>query len=144
MITSFNHTGVVVRDVDAMVRFYTEEIGLTEKVRFESDATESADHTGIPGAKRVVVFLGFDDGHQLELVHYFDPPASDGHLEKHQMGASHVCFTVDDLRVVHADLEAKGIEFVTEPVFNATEDGGEFGIVYCRDPEGNHLEFIQL
>ena len=144
MLTSFNHTGVVVRDIDAMVRFYTEELGLKEEARFETDASVRADHTGIAGAKRTVVFLGLGGAHQLELVHYLAPVASDGHLDKHQFGATHVCFLVDDLVALHDDLSAKGVPFVTEPVFDNTPDGGQWGVAYCQDPEGNYLEFIEL
>lgn len=144
MLTSFNHTGVVVQDIDAMVKFYVEELGLIEKARFETDASVRRDHTGIAGAKRVVVFLALDDGHQLELVHYLEPSASGGHLDKHQLGVMHICFLVDDLVAIHAELTAKQVPFVTEPIFDTTPDGGRWGVAYCQDPEGNYLEFIEL
>ncbi|MCY4368096.1 MAG: VOC family protein [bacterium] len=144
MLTSFNHTGIVVQDIDAMVEFYTGKLGLRVTDRYETDAGDRRDHTGISGARRVLVFLQLGDGgHMLELVHYLEPAASDGHLDKHQLGAGHICWLVDDLRAVHERLSADGVPFVTDPVFSRTDDGSEWGVVYFQDPEGNWLELIE-
>ena len=125
-----------------MVEFYTRDLGLDVLRRVDSVAPPEGNHTGIPGARRTLVFVGFADDHQIELVHYIDPPASEGYLDKHQLGASHVCFRVDDLRETYSRLSARGVRFVTEPKFQET-DGKTLGIIYARDPEGNWLEFIE-
>ena len=142
VITGFHHTGIDVKDLPAMVRFYTEELGLDTLLEIETNAGHEGDHTGVPGAVRTLVFVGFEGGHQIELVHYHEPAASEGHLDKHQLGASHVCFLVDDLTKTHAELSARGVEFVTEPKFKEV-DGKRIGVIYLRDPEGNWLEFIE-
>jgi len=145
MITSLNHTGVVVSDLDAMVRFYTEDLGLKVTARYESVGGEDGDHAGIPGSKRLEVFLGLDEeGHQVELLYYAKPPAGAGHLDKHQLGATHICFLVDDLRKTHAELAAKGVRFVKDPMFAKTPDGDDWGAAYFQDPEGNWLELIEV
>ena len=105
---------------------------------------QSATGGGIPGAQRTLVFVGKTDGdHALELVHFIEPPSPDGHLHRHQLGAAHVCFNVDDLETLHRELTAQGVRFVTDPIFRELPDGGRFGICYAQDPEGNYLEFIQ-
>jgi catechol 2,3-dioxygenase-like lactoylglutathione lyase family enzyme len=126
-----------------MVAFYTNVLGLKKLREIESVAPPGGDHTGIPGARRKLVFVGFGDGgHQIELVHYIDPPSPKGHLDKHQFGATHVCFNVRDLEKVHRDLSDRGVRFVTPPKFRDTPSG-RIGICYAQDPEGNWLEFIQ-
>lgn len=142
MVSSFNHTGIVVKDVGKMVAFYTEVLGLKKLREIDSVAPPTGDHTGIPGARRKLVFVGFPDGHQIELVHYIDPPSPRGHLDKHQFGATHICFNVDDLASLHRALSARGVKFVTTPKFRDMP-GGKIGIVYAQDPEGNWLEFIE-
>lgn len=142
MVSSFNHTGIVVKDVGKMVAFYTEVLGLKKLREIDSVAPPTGDHTGIPGARRKLVFVGFPDGHQIELVHYIDPPSPRGHLDKHQFGATHICFNVDDLASLHRGLSARGVKFVTTPKFRDMP-GGKIGIVYAQDPEGNWLEFIE-
>ena len=143
MIIGFNHSGFVVKNLDEMVRFYKDILGLTVVSHVDSIAPEG-DHTGIPGAHRTLVFVGKAEGeHVLELVHYIEPPSPAGHLDRHQLGAAHICFNVDDLTVLYRRLIAEGVEFVTAPIFKETPDGNRRGICYARDPEGNWLEFIE-
>lgn len=144
MITGFNHSGFVVHDLQAMVRFYRDTLGLTVVRERETEAGPEGDHTGIPGAHRFLVFVGKPEGeHSLELVHYIDPPSPAGHLARNQLGAAHVAFNVQDLEGYHRRLTAAGVKFVTPPQMRTGADGAVFGICYAQDPEGNWLEFIQ-
>ena len=143
MITGFNHTGFVIQDLPKMVSFYRDTLGLTV-LREREQQPGQAQHSGIPNAHRYLVFVGVPEGnHVLELVHYIVPPAPQGHLSSNQLGSAHVAFNVDDLASLHSDLAAKGVQFVTPPIFHDSSQGGTFGIVYCQDPEGNWLEFLQ-
>ena len=144
MVTGFNHSGFVVKDLDVMVKFYRDTLGLTVVRDADSVAPPEGDHTGIPGAHRTLVFVGKPEGeHVLELVYFIEPPSPEGHLDRHQLGAAHVCFNVDDLEGLHRRLSGEGIEFVTPPIFKDTPESGRRGICYARDPEGNWLEFIE-
>ena len=142
MISGFNHTGLVVNNLDEMVKFYTEDLGLKILRQVDSIAPPSGDHTGVPGARRKLIFVGIEGDHQSERGHYIDPPAGSGHLDKHKLGSMHVCFNVADLAKTHQELSAKGVRFATEPKFRDV-DGKTVGVVYAQDPEGNWLEFIQ-
>jgi lactoylglutathione lyase len=143
-ITGFNHSGFVVQDLELMVAFYRDLLGLTVVREVDSLAPAGGDHTGIPGAHRALVFVGLpQEDHLLELVHYLNPPSPEGHLQRNQLGAGHVCFNVEQLAGLHARLSAAGVRFVTPPILHPLADGGTHGICYARDPEGNWLEFIQ-
>ena len=145
MVTGFNHSGFVVKDIEKMVDFYRDALGLTVMREVNSVAPPEGDHTGIPGARRTLVFVGKAEGaHVLELVQFDDPPSPESERPRNNhLGAAHVCFNVDDLEKLHGDLTARGIEFVTPPKFRQSPDGGRRGVCYARDPEGNYLEFIQ-
>ena len=143
MIRGFHHTGIVVEDLSRMVRFYTEELGLKLLREIDSVAPPEGDHTGVPGARRKLVFVGFENDHQIELVHYIDPPSNDAHFEPQQLGATHVCFRVDDLESICRRLTENGVRFHTDPKFRDV-DGQRWGVVYAQDPEGNWLEFVQV
>ena len=144
MIAGFNHSGFVVQDIDLMVAFYRDTLGLTVMNEIDSVAPPEGDHTGIPGAHRTLVFVGKPEGdHALELVHFIDPPSPRGHLDRHQLGAAHICFNVTDLEALHQELSSKGVRFVTEPIMTDTPEGLRRGIFYAQDPEGNYVEFIQ-
>ena len=144
MIAGFNHSGFVVQDIALMVAFYRDTLGLTVMNEIDSVAPPEGDHTGIPGAHRTLVFVGKPEGaHALELVHFIDPPSPGGHLDRHQLGAAHICFNVTDLEALHQELSSKGVRFVTEPIMTDTPEGLRRGICYAQDPEGNYVEFIQ-
>ena len=144
MVTGFNHSGFVVSDLDAMVAFYRDALGLSVIREADSIAPPSGDHTGFPGARRKLVFVGKPGGeHMLELVHYIDPPSPEGHLQRHQLGAAHICFNVEDLASLRDRLTERGIRFVTQPIFKETPGGGRTGICYIQDPEGNWVELIE-
>jgi catechol 2,3-dioxygenase-like lactoylglutathione lyase family enzyme len=144
-ITGFNHSGFVVQDIERMVGFYRDVLGLTVVRETDSVAPPEGNHTGIPNAHRTLVFIGAPTGeHQLELVHYIDPPSPDGaRADRNQLGAAHVCFNVEDLPGLYERLAAQGVRFVTPPKMQTHPDGRRTGICYAQDPEGNWLEFIQ-
>ncbi len=143
MITGFNHSGFVVKDIEKMVTFYRDTLGLSVMREVDSVAPPEGDHTGIPGARRTLVFVGKPEGeHALELVHFITPPSPEGHLHRHQLGSAHICFNVTDLAALSEKLKAEGIRFITDPIFHDTPEGRR-GICYIQDPEGNYVEFIQ-
>lgn len=142
MICGFNHTGIVVRDLNRMVIFYTQKIGLKILLELDSIAPPEGDHTAVAGARRKLVFVGLDDDHRIELIHYLEPESTDGHSDRHQTGSMHVCFNVTDLQTTCERLESHGVRFLTEPKFR-DHDGRKIGVVYAQDPEGNWLEFVE-
>jgi catechol 2,3-dioxygenase-like lactoylglutathione lyase family enzyme len=143
LVTGFNHVGIVVDDLHRMVSFYCDDLGLTQLNRVESNAPPEGNHTGIAGSRRTLVFVGFADGFRIELVKYHDPVSVARDNDMTRVGTNHICFNVEDIERTHADLSAKGIEFVTPPFVSERDDGSRHGIVYARDPEGNWLEFIE-
>ncbi len=143
LVSGFNHTGIVVDDLEKMVSFYCNYLGLIELRRIQSDAPPEGNHTGLDGSRRTLVFVGFESGHRIELVKYHNPRSAGRDDDMTRVGTNHICFNVDDIERTHADLSAKGIVFVTAPIIRQSEDGKRNGIVYARDPEGNWLEFIE-
>ena len=143
MLSGFNHSGIVVKDLEKMVGFYRDAMGLQVMREVDSIAPQGGDHTGIPGARRKLVFMGRPGwDHQLEIVHFSEPASPTGHLDRHQLGAAHVCFNVEGLKDWHSRLSSGGVRFVTSPKYRDTPTG-RTGICYAQDPEGNWLEFIE-
>jgi len=144
MVTGFNHSGFVVNELEDMIVFYRDIIGLEVEKELDSVAPPHGDHTGIPGARRKLIFMGKSkEKHSLELVHFIKPPSPEGHLERNQLGSAHICFDVEDLNSFYSQLKKKGVNFVTSPKFTTSTDGITRGVCYANDPEGNWLEFIE-
>ncbi len=143
MITGFNHSGFVVKDLDKMVRFYRDVLGLRVLAEVDSSNPDANRHVGIPDAQRMLVFVGKDAAqHQLELVLYLHPEGEDRHAAANALGAAHVCFNVEGLEHMYDDMKDKGLGFAAAPVTRNTPFGRSV-ICFAQDPEGNWLEFIE-
>ena len=143
MITGFNHSGFIVKDMDKMLAFYRDTLGLDVVVDVDSEPHQGG-HTGLPNARRRIVRVGsLGSNHLLELTYFIEPPSAEGHVGQHYLGSAHVALNVADLAQVHERLSSNGVEFVTPPVFRTNPDGSRVGICFAQDPEGNWLEFVE-
>jgi len=118
---TLGHTTKAVRDLDAMVAFYTEVLGFEVTNR------------GTAGDDAELVFISQDPGahHQIVFVTGLDVPDNQFVL------ADHLAFraeSVEDLRAIRANLEAAGVDDII-PVTH-----GNAWSLYFTDPEGNGLE----
>ena len=116
------HVTIAVRDLEAMVGFYTEVLGFAVTNRGEP----------VPGTGEMA-FISQDPTahHQIVLVETPEPPP------RAFMMADHLAFrtaTLDDLRAVGERLAAAGVDSVI-PVSH-----GNAWSLYFTDPEGNGLE----
>ncbi|NLS91843.1 MAG: hypothetical protein GXX96_06640 [Planctomycetaceae bacterium] len=142
-----DHVNIVVDDLSRMTAFYRDAVGLkvTREVTIQGDWIEAI--TGMPGVVADVVYLEPATGPPLELIAYRCPegprPAD---LEKaNTKGLRHLAFLVDDFDRVLESVRAAGGELLA-PVQKVPGGQVDYGarqkwIVYCRDPEGNLLEF---
>ena len=143
MVTGFNHSGFIVKDMDTMLRFYRDTLGLKVVVDVDSEPHQGG-HTGLPNARRRIVRVGSPGSeHLLELTYFVEPPSAEGHVGQHHLGSAHVALNVDGLDRLHERLSNKGVPFVTPPVFRTNPDGSNVGICFAQDPEGNWLEFVE-
>ena len=142
MITGMNHTGFVVNDVGASADFYMRVVGLKEVARRERDGGPISDVVGYENPHLKVALLGFDEngGHILELIEYVRPPASARPSDERAMiGASHICFDVDDIDSAFQEMIANGAKQLNPPV----EVSPGRRVCYLQDPDGNWVELIE-
>lgn len=145
MITGFYHTGFVVRDLEAMTAFYRDVLGLAVQWELELEGEYISQLLGFPDAHLRIVLLGKEgDKHSLELIQYLNPPGGDGHGPTNALGASHLCFYVDDLEGMYRELSGHGLRFVNPPAVRDYQERGTFKVCYAQDPEGNWLELLEV
>lgn len=143
MITSINHTGLTVSDLDRALRFYRDVLGLEVVMQQEKEGGYLAAITGYPGAHVRMAHLVTAGGERLELFEYVEPRGRGRPLEPSTIGITHVCLVVDDIHEAYHRLVAAGAEPFSEPIeIDTGANAGAYGL-YVRDPDGIVLELFQ-
>ncbi|MGK7953326.1 MAG: VOC family protein [Xenococcaceae cyanobacterium] len=146
-LTSVNHIGIPVRNLDRSLKFYRDLTGGT--VLF-------ADHPmygeGLSkGTKVANASLRFGmlkvDNTILELIEYENPRGKDFDRLNNDIGSIHIAFEVPNIQAVYEQLKAQGVEF-NAPPYTFTEEDGAPDIVgatfaYFKDPDGIQLEIFE-
>ncbi|MDY6978233.1 MAG: VOC family protein [Pseudomonadota bacterium] len=119
-ITSINHVSVIVSDTSRALEFYEQVLGLP--------VDEARPDLGYPGAWLRIA------GQQLHLLELPNPdPVTD--RPAHGGRDRHVAFNVDSLDELVSRLEQQNIDYTL------SRSGRR--ALFCRDPDGNALEFIE-
>ncbi len=113
-IRRFDHTGITVADLDAAVTFFV-TLGLEVEGRSFVEGAFIDTVIGIPGSHTEIVMLRTPDGAaRVELARFIrpehEPGTPDGRANR--LGLHNICFEVDNLSGVVADLAAKGYGLV--------------------------------
>jgi catechol 2,3-dioxygenase-like lactoylglutathione lyase family enzyme len=140
-----HHVGITVPDLERGIEFYTGVLGLElfDPPSPVFDHAELGPAVGVPGAALRQVNLACGDA-IVELLEYTNPPeSSPTPIRADQRGAAHLALHVDDAAAAKAEMEAAGVEFLSE--VNVVDDGVLAGWrwVYFRDPFGIVLELVE-
>lgn len=132
----FDHMSLNVRDFDAMMAWYQQALGFTVAVAWRVNA--------LNGKRLAYLDLGTT---RLELVEADAdgiglPEAQDFLAHFARTGYGHLCFAVDDVDQVMADLAAAGVpSFVQAETYDLDGTPYRRRVGFMKDPEGNVLEF---
>jgi catechol 2,3-dioxygenase-like lactoylglutathione lyase family enzyme len=148
MLTGFAHVGVCVPDVVAATRWYCDVLGLevlSPPYRMAGEAIERDMGELVPSPvvlKASIVGCGAGD-HVLELIEYPEAPtplaAQPGGASITRPGLTHVGLLCDDLDRTRAELEGRGVEFLTSGV----ADVAGLRTTWCVDPWGTVIILLE-
>jgi len=79
----------------------------------------------------------------LELIEYLNPPGLVREIHNYDVGASHICFLVDDIDGEYERLSAAGVRFKSPPVDIIREGKLVTRCLYMLDPDGITVELDQ-
>lgn len=126
--------GIVVRNLDAMMRFYGEGLG------FERVFSESPPADVLPPARTVQIYKAGNA--DIKLWHIHDGPPSPGPDERlGQAGLRYLTMWIDDLKGTIAHLEELGFPVEDNP--HRSVLGAALSLCFVRDPDGNYVELIE-
>ena len=145
MLKSFFHTGFVVKDIEASIKFYADVLGMRIAGRTEREGEFVEQVLAFPGAHIKGWFVDMGEGHLLELIQYLSPASGENHLQRNDLGASHLAFFVEDLDKFYEDTSRKGIKYNNLAAAMVDENGKlSRKAAYAQDPDGNWLEFVEI
>jgi glyoxylase I family protein len=121
MSIALHHVSLLIDDLARARAFYVDVLGLAED--------QGRPDLGYPGA-----WLLLPAGLQLHLLQLPNPDA-DAQRPEHGGRDRHVAFVVDDLQGLQTRLDAAGVSY--------TRSRSGRAALFCRDPDGNALEWIQ-
>lgn len=141
--------GVVVSDLDASARFYTDVVGFKEVPGFHVPASVamSAGLTdSLPLAIRVFVLGDGPEATKIKLMQVACPTQRSGDnqfIHSHH-GFRYLTIFVTDMRAAVARLEKAGVKPLAKSPVDIPETTAPGGIkLTCfRDPDGNIIEFV--
>lgn len=103
MMKKINHLGIAVKDLDAQIAIYRDQLGMA----FEG--TEE-----VPSQLVKVAFFTVGES-RVELLMPTSPESPIAkHIEKRGEGLHHVAYEVDDIRAAMADCKARGLTLLSE------------------------------
>jgi catechol 2,3-dioxygenase-like lactoylglutathione lyase family enzyme len=140
MITGIHHTGIWVSDIQKLLPFYCDILGM--EITQDSGVMSGpavATLTGVRGARvrAVMLQMGGQAWEFLELVTPDAKPLPDD-APYAQVGRGHIAFQVDDIEATYKALEEKGVRFVCTP-----QEAKGVKFCYFRDPEGLQVEIVE-
>ncbi len=145
IVTSIRHVGIVVRDLEKSLEFYSGVLGLEIYRRLTEEGPFMDELTGIKGVKLEWVKLIIPKGGLIELLQYHSHPdtatlSRPNPSPSNALGCSHAALTVTNLDELYSKIKAKGYTTKSPPLLYPNKAGK---ILYCHDPDGNILELIE-
>ncbi len=129
-ITRINHIALVVPEIESALSFWRDALGL--------DLQHVED---VPSQKSQVAFLPLG-GSEVELVR---PTTTDSGVAKflaeRGAGMHHLCFEVDDIDGMLAELKAKGVRLINETAMQL--EGRKVAFVHPKSASGVLVELYQ-
>ena len=144
-VVRLHHTSFTVSSLDRSLGFYRDLLGCEVLATQEKEGGYLAAIVGDPDAHVRMTHLRVPGGeHVIELFEYLAPEGARADVTPWNVGSSHLCFVVDDLRGLYEQLLERGVDsFVSPPVEVDTGINTGGCALYVRDPDGINVELFQ-
>jgi catechol 2,3-dioxygenase-like lactoylglutathione lyase family enzyme len=140
MIKDIRHTGIVVEDLAESLHFYQDVLGFKIFKQMDEQGPFIDAILGLQNVKVTTIKMSAPDGSLLELLYYKSHHKKKQESKIHDVGISHIAFTVKDIDAVYEKLSIARINCYSEPKLS---DDGKAKVFFCRAPEGTFIELVQ-
>ena len=141
MIVNVRHTGIVVRNLEKIAKFYR-SLGFVDDNRAIEEGQFIDQVTGLDNTKLEWIKMKSPDGYLLELLQYHSHPVDESvtKAKSNQLGCSHLAFTVNSIEETCKQVKLAGGSLVNQP---CDAPNGMVKVAYCHDPEGVLIELVE-
>ena len=144
MIKSAEHFSFTVSNIGAALHFFHDLMGLDVTSAVEIDRPDIQRLVGIPDAILRVAIVHVPGSANIELIEYVRPEGKKVDSRPCNAGIAHIAFLVDDIERTYRELTARGVRFVSPPVWAPGNDGkGKWGVCYMKGPDDITIEVIE-
>lgn len=141
-IQGVHHVGITVRDMKRSFEWYSRMFGFIPGPINQGSGPELERGVQVPGAELSFSMIRVGNVN-IEFLEYHRPAGKDWDRTNADVGASHICFEVDDIEAAFHDLSSRGAVFSGPPVTLTEGDVAGSRWAYLRDPDGIQLEIWQ-
>jgi catechol 2,3-dioxygenase-like lactoylglutathione lyase family enzyme len=140
-----HHTSFTITNLDRSLEFYRDLLGCEVLATQEKQGGYLAAIVGDPSTHIRMAHLRVPGSeHIIELFEYVAPEGTRADVRPWNVGASHICFVVDDLPAFYDHLVGQGVaSFVSPPVEVDTGVNAGGYALYLHDPDGLTVELFQ-
>jgi len=136
--------GMVVKDMDRTVKFYTEVLGLTEAGGFPIDedfGKRSGLSNGVPFDVKILKLINEEAATQLKLVSFkMDPAHETPNYIQDDNGIQYITLYVKSMSPLIENIKKNNIALLGETP-TTISDGRQF--IMVQDPDGTFVEIIE-
>ena len=144
-MSSIDHIGLTVGDLDRSIQFYCTVLDCVVRERAVIKGDEVETLTGVAGAVIHTADLNLPRGGMLELLQYLGPNRTVLAQRRFDAGHSHIAFTVDDVDATRMRALSAGALDCSLPV-TLNEPGSSWDqarVCYALDPDGRTIELVE-
>lgn len=142
MIAGVRHFGIVVSNMERSLKFYRDLLGLKIERSMNESGSFLDNMLNLKNVKVKTVKMSAPNGITLiELLEFSFPKGNMNKRHVHDLGSSHVAFTVSDLDAVYKFLQSSGVKFNCPPQLSPD---GYAKVTFCLDPDDTPIELVQV
>ena len=137
---NIRHVGLVVKDADRSIDFYTKFLGFNI-IKDQIEEGEYIDtFLGIENVKVRTIKMSLQNGDMIELLHFDSHPMYNESSFITRIGCSHIALSVPDVDSLYNKLSSKEIRTINPPTLSPD---GAAKVFFCKDPDGVWLELVE-
>lgn len=142
MVIEVRHIGIVVKNIKNSLKFYQDMLELEIQRTMDESGDYIDNMLSLNNVKVKTVKLCAPSGPTLvELLEFSNPEGNSLPRNVHDLGASHIAFTVSNIDEIYKKLTESGVKFNAPPQLSPD---GYAKVTFCLDPDNTPVELVQV